>query len=134
AQFSESSAAQTAETGGAIFKDIALAHREIYALYEIAQSMGTSLSVTDTMALISSKIASVVPWSTCALFLYNSPDDTVTCRYAAGADAARLENRTLKAGMGLWGWISRQRQTLVRNTRLDVDDQALPGATFQSAL
>ena len=38
------------------FENIALAHREIYALYEIAQSMGTSLGVADTMALISSKL------------------------------------------------------------------------------
>jgi hypothetical protein len=36
-----------------VFDDIALAHREIYALYEIAQAMGTSLGVADTMALIS---------------------------------------------------------------------------------
>ena len=36
-----------------VFEDIALAHREIYALYEIAQAMGTSLGVADTMALIS---------------------------------------------------------------------------------
>ena len=44
------------------FENIALAHREIYALYEIAQSMGTSLGVADTMALISSKLAKIVPW------------------------------------------------------------------------
>src|SRR5437867_12772967 len=33
-----------------VFHDIALAHREIYALYEIAQAMGSSLAVSDTMA------------------------------------------------------------------------------------
>ena len=51
------------------FENIALAHREIYALYEIAQSMGTSLGVADTMALISSKLSKIMPWSGCALFL-----------------------------------------------------------------
>src|SRR4051794_33401046 len=40
-----------------VFDDIALAHREIYALYEIAQAMGTSLGVADTMALISAKLS-----------------------------------------------------------------------------
>ena len=40
--------------GANAFENIALAHREIYALYEIAQSMGTSLGVADTMALVSS--------------------------------------------------------------------------------
>ena len=58
--------------GGNAFENIALAHREIYALYEIAQAMGTSLGVSDTMALISSKLSKLVPWSGCALFLYES--------------------------------------------------------------
>src|SRR5581483_118732 len=49
------------------FENIALAHREIYALYEIAQAMGTSLGVADTMALISTKLTNIVPWSACAL-------------------------------------------------------------------
>ena len=46
-----------------VFEDIALAHREIYALYEIAQAMGTSLGVSDTMALISAKLSNLVPFS-----------------------------------------------------------------------
>src|SRR5919204_21314 len=54
-----------------VFQDIALAHREIYALYEIAQAMGSSLGVADTMALISSKLSNIVPFSCCALFLYS---------------------------------------------------------------
>ena len=57
-------------TGNRAFENIALAHREIYALYEIAQSMGTSLGVSDTMALISSKLSKIVPWSGCSLFLH----------------------------------------------------------------
>ena len=46
-----------------VFEDIALARREIYALYEIAQAMGSSLGVSDTMALISSKLSNIVPFS-----------------------------------------------------------------------
>ena len=50
-----------------VFEDIALAHREIYALYEIAQAMGTSLGVSDTMALIAGSVtascAAVSPFS-----------------------------------------------------------------------
>ena len=45
-----------------VFEDIALAHREIYALYEIAQAMGTSLGVADTMALITAKLSNLVPY------------------------------------------------------------------------
>ena len=80
-----------APTGNA-FENIALAHREIYALYEIAQSMGTSLGVSDTMALISSKLSKIVSWSGCALFLYQPDADSLKCRFAAGVDAPRLLN------------------------------------------
>src|SRR5207245_11332260 len=73
--------------GGNAFQNIALAHREIYALYEIAQAMGTSLGVSDTMALISSKLSKLVPWSGCALFLYDSGTERLNCRFAPGVDA-----------------------------------------------
>jgi diguanylate cyclase (GGDEF)-like protein/putative nucleotidyltransferase with HDIG domain len=95
------------------FENIALAHREIYALYEIAQSMGTSLSVADTMALISSKLRKIVPWSGCALFLQGPRTGTLACRYAVGIDAARLVNAVVPIGSGLAGWVAENRRTLV---------------------
>jgi diguanylate cyclase (GGDEF)-like protein/putative nucleotidyltransferase with HDIG domain len=95
------------------FENIALAHREIYALYEIAQSMGTSLGVADTMALISSKLSKIIPWSGCALFLPQGEAGMLKCRFAAGVDAPRLLNATLNAGEGLSGWVARNRRTLV---------------------
>jgi diguanylate cyclase (GGDEF)-like protein/putative nucleotidyltransferase with HDIG domain len=98
--------------GNTAFENIALAHREIYALYEIAQSMGTSLGVSDTMALISSKLAKLVPWSGCSLFLYQQETDTLKCRFAAGIDAPRLLNTTLKDG-GLSAWIANNRRMLI---------------------
>jgi diguanylate cyclase (GGDEF)-like protein/putative nucleotidyltransferase with HDIG domain len=98
---------------GNAFENIALAHREIYALYEIAQSMGTSLGVSDTMALISSKLSKIVSWSGCALYLHQPDSDTLKCRFAAGVDTPRLLNSTLKMGHGLCGWVARNRRTLV---------------------
>ena len=72
----------TASASPSAFENIALAHREIYALYEIAQSMGTSLGVADTMALISAKLAKLVPWSGCALYLLQPDTDSIACRFA----------------------------------------------------
>ncbi len=112
-----------APTGNA-FENIALAHREIYALYEIAQSMGTSLGVSDTMALISSKLSKIVSWSGCALFLYQQDNDSLKCRFTAGVDAPRLLNATLKMGHGLSGWVARNRRTLINGN---------PRVTFEAA-
>ena len=67
-----------------MFEDIALAHREIYALYEIAQAMGTSLGVSDTMALIAAKLSNLVPFSCAALFLFDEDSESLRCRFAIG--------------------------------------------------
>jgi len=99
--------------GASAFENIALAHREIYALYDIAQSMGTSLGVEDTMALISSKISKIVPWSGCALFLYQPDADLLRCRFAAGVDAPRLLDALFKAGDGLSGWVAHNRRAVI---------------------
>jgi diguanylate cyclase (GGDEF)-like protein/putative nucleotidyltransferase with HDIG domain len=110
--------------GADAFENIALAHREIYALYEIAQAMGTSLGVADTMALISSKLTKIVPWSGCALFLQQPDGETLKCRFAAGVDAPHLLGTTVTPGEGLSGWVAQNRQTLVN---------ADPAAGFEAA-
>ena len=114
----ESSPARTS-----IFQDIALAHREIYALYEIAQAMGSSLGVSDTMALISSKLSNIVPFSCCALFLYDDEAETLRCRFATGVEAETIQQLTIRSGHGLTGWVARNRRPLV-NARPSTDFEA----------
>jgi diguanylate cyclase (GGDEF)-like protein/putative nucleotidyltransferase with HDIG domain len=119
-----------------VFDDIALAHREIYALYEIAQAMGTSLGVSDTMALISAKLSNLVPFSCAALFLYDEDSETLRCRFATGTDADIIQQISVRTGEGLTGWVARNRRPLV-NARPSADLEAagLEQATsLQSAL
>jgi diguanylate cyclase (GGDEF)-like protein/putative nucleotidyltransferase with HDIG domain len=106
-----------------VFQDIALAHREIYALYEIAQAMGSSLGVSDTMALISSKLSNIVPFSCCALFLYNDDSETLRCRFATGVESELIQQLTIRSGHGLTGWVARNRRPLV-NARPSADYEA----------
>jgi diguanylate cyclase (GGDEF)-like protein/putative nucleotidyltransferase with HDIG domain len=120
-----------------VFEDIALAHREIYALYEIAQAMGTSLGVSDTMALISAKLSNLVPFSCAALFLYDEEGETLRCRFATGTDADIIQQITVRNGEGLTGWVARNRRPLV-NARPSADLEAAGlmtlTTTLQSAL
>ena len=107
-----------------VFEDIAHAHREIYALYEIAQTMGTSLGVADTMALISSKLSSLVPFTSCALFLYTEETDMLRCAFAIGPESDAITSMTIRSGQGLTGWVARNRRPLVN---------ARPSADFEAA-
>jgi diguanylate cyclase (GGDEF)-like protein len=115
-----------------VFDDIALAHREIYALYEIAQAMGTSLGVADTMALISAKLSNLVPFSCAALFLYDEETETLRCRFATGTDADIIQQVTVRSGEGLTGWVARNRRPLV-NARPSADLEAA-GLTMSTHL
>ena len=118
------------------FDDIAVAHREIYALYQIAQSMGTSLGVPDTMALISSKLSDLVPFSACALFLHSDSNESLQCRFATGADSELIQQLVIRSGQGLTGWVARNRRPLV-NARPSADLEAMGSkapTVLQSAL
>jgi diguanylate cyclase (GGDEF)-like protein len=121
-----------ATTKPSVFDDIALAHREIYALYQIAQAMGTGLGVSDTMALIAPKLENLVPFSACALFLHVETLDALQCRFAIGVDADLLERLSVRNGQGLTGWVARNRRPVV-NAQPSTDFEAL-GAEVQTAL
>jgi diguanylate cyclase (GGDEF)-like protein/putative nucleotidyltransferase with HDIG domain len=109
---------------GSVFEDIAVAHKEIYGLYQIAQAMGTSLGVADTMGLISSKLVDLVPYSACALFLYSDSTDTLQCRFATGTDSELIQQLAVRSGQGLTGWVARNRRPLV-NARPSADMDAM---------
>ena len=123
-------------TKSTVFDDIAVAHGEIYALYQIAQTMGTSLGVSDSMAHIASKLTTLVPFSACTLFLYDPATDTLRCRFATGTDFELMQQLTLKSGQGLTGWVARNRRSLVNarpSSDLEAAGLSLPTA-LQSAL
>jgi diguanylate cyclase (GGDEF)-like protein/putative nucleotidyltransferase with HDIG domain len=121
-----------AAQSASVFDDIALAHREIYALYQLAQTMGTSLGVSDTMEVISSQLTNLVPFSACALFLYTEATETLHCRFATGTDSELIQQLSLRSGQGLTGWVARNRRPVV-NARPIADLEAA-GSTLPTAL
>ena len=126
----------TTDAGHTVLEDISLAHREIYALYEIAQALGSQLGVADTMSIISSKLTNIVPFTASALFLVDGNGESLTCRYAIGSDADALLNMRVRVGEGLTGWVARNRRCLV-NARPETDLEAAGRAAklrVQSAL
>src|SRR5438876_7697679 len=64
--------AQTRERGCYMAYDqIKSAHQEVYALYEIARTFGSSLDVRNTLEVLVDKVGHVVPFDTCAVYLYD---------------------------------------------------------------
>ena len=109
---------------GGVFDDIGRAHRESLGLYAIAQTMGTSLGVPDTMTAIAAKLNDLVPFSCAALFLHDEETATLRCRFATGTDAEIVQQISVHTGEGLTGWVARNRRALVN---------ARPGADLEAA-
>ena len=65
-------------------EDIAGAHQEARALYQIAQALGASLGLGESMGLIADNLKDLVPFTGSALFLANEETGRFECRWAAG--------------------------------------------------
>jgi len=104
-QLSTVDMAQTRERGSFIAYDqIKKAHREVYALYEIARTFGTSLDVAHTLEILVDKVGHVVPFDTCCVYIYDDSKGYATARHVVGKHAQKLATRCITLGEGVTGF------------------------------
>jgi len=102
---SEIDITQTRERGSYMAYDqIKKAHREVYALYEIARTFGTSLDVEQTLQFLVDKVAHVVPFDTCMVYFYDDMKGYATARHVVGKYADLLTGRSIAPGEGVTGF------------------------------
>src|SRR5688572_25092143 len=87
------------------FRSISEAQREVFALHEIAQTIGSSLNLSDTVTLVANKLRSIVPFDTCVIFLVNDRSGKATAVHAVGEDAQLFSRRSVNIGDGITGWV-----------------------------
>ena len=104
-RLSEVDLTQTRERGSYMAYDqIKKAHREVYALYEIARKFGTSLDVEHTLEILVDKVGHVVPFETCVVYFYDDDKGYATARHAVGHNAQKLAGRAIAPGEGVTGF------------------------------
>jgi diguanylate cyclase (GGDEF)-like protein/putative nucleotidyltransferase with HDIG domain len=97
--------AQTRERGAYMAYDqIKSAHQEVYALYEIARTFGSSLDVRNTVEILVDKVGHVVPFDTCVVYLYDEVKGHATPAHVAGRNAQALATRCVAPGEGVTGF------------------------------
>lgn len=97
--------AQTRERGSYMAYDqIKRAHREVYALYEIARTFGTSLDVEHTLEILVDKVGHLVPFDTCVVYFYDDAKGYATARHVVGKNAKIMETRCIAPGEGVTGF------------------------------
>jgi len=104
-QLSDVDLTQTRERGSYIAYDqIKKAHREVYALYEIARTFGTSLNVEHTLEILVDKVGHVVSFDTCVVYIYDEMKGYASARHVVGKNAQKLASRCIALGEGVTGF------------------------------
>jgi diguanylate cyclase (GGDEF)-like protein/putative nucleotidyltransferase with HDIG domain len=87
------------------FRSITEAQREVFALHEIAQTIGSSLNLNDTVALVSNKLKAIVPFDTCIIFVVDEKSGKAVAAHVAGEHADVFSRRRMNVGDGISGWV-----------------------------
>src|SRR6266536_2302647 len=87
------------------FRSITEAQREVFALHEIAQTIGSSLNMNDTVTLISNKLRAIVPFDSCIIFIVDDHSGKAIAIHAGGDHAELFYRRQMNVGEGITGWV-----------------------------
>lgn len=107
---SASLTAHRASLRPAYLDQIKNAHREVYALYEIASTFGSSLDIDDTLSVLVNKVGHIVPFDTCVVYLYDEAKGYATAAHVAGLNRAALRERHIAPGEGVAGFVLANRR------------------------
>ncbi len=121
-------------TGIAAYDQIRNAHREVYALYEIARMFGSSLEVENTLAVLVDKVGHLVPFDTCVVYLFDQKEGYARTALAVGLNADFMRDRCIAAGEGATGFALANRQPVNKiHPSLDFSIGELePGSEYRS--
>jgi diguanylate cyclase (GGDEF)-like protein/putative nucleotidyltransferase with HDIG domain len=111
----------------AYLEQIKNAHREVYALYEIAHAFGSSLQIEDRCEALINKVGHVVPFDTCVVYLYDPIKNYATVTHAVGRNSELLRERCVAPGEGVIGFVLANRRVAgAFDPMLDFRDVRLP--------
>ncbi|MCA1566290.1 MAG: diguanylate cyclase [Acidobacteria bacterium] len=113
----------------AYLEQIKSAHREVYALYEIASTFGASLQIEDRSQILVNKVGHIVPFDTCVVYLFDELKNYATVAHVSGLNAELLRGHCVAPGEGVIGFvIANRRPAAGFDPMLDFSGFALPEA------
>jgi diguanylate cyclase (GGDEF)-like protein/putative nucleotidyltransferase with HDIG domain len=107
------------------FRSITEAQREVFALHEIAQTIGSSLNLNDTVTLISNKLRAIVPFDTCVIFIVDDRTGKALAMHVVGDHKELFKLRRLNVGDGITGWVIANVRSMC-NSSPELDMVGLP--------
>jgi diguanylate cyclase (GGDEF)-like protein/putative nucleotidyltransferase with HDIG domain len=111
--------------GASGFRSITQAQREVFALHEIAQTIGSSLNMHDTVTLVSNKLRAIVPFDTCVIFIVDDRSGKAVAMHATGDHSDLFRLRRINIGEGITGWVVANSRSMC-NSSPELDLVGLP--------
>jgi diguanylate cyclase (GGDEF)-like protein/putative nucleotidyltransferase with HDIG domain len=100
---------------------IAETNQRVTALYEMAKTLASHLSLEDTVAILANRLSKLVPFTTCVISLFDPSRSEFEVIHATGQHAERFLRRRMPAEAGITGWvITNQRPMFNTNPVLDL--------------
>lgn len=113
------------------FRSITQAQREVFALHEIAQTIGSSLNMHDTVTLVSNKLRAIVPFDTCIIFVVDDRSGKAIAMHVVGDHADLFGARRISVGDGITGWVIANGRSMC-NSSPELDLVGLPDEIARS--
>lgn len=105
----------------AALNSIAETNQRVTALYEMSRTLSSILSLEDTLAILTNRLSKLIPFTTCAIALFDASRSEFEIVHATGLHAERFMKRRMPAEAGITGWvITNQRPMYNTNPVLDL--------------
>lgn len=112
------------------------AQREATLLYEIAQAMGSSLSLGSVLTELLTRTAALIPATTSVVLLQEKEEERLRVVHAMGRDAEAFWEQLMPLGQGISGWVFLHQESLCNSDpRLDFNALGLEvGRDYRASL
>ena len=101
----------TADTAENFLTSIAAARQEVQNLFELAQDLGNSLSLNETLSLLAMRLKRMIPYDSLAIYVLR--DDRLRAEYVNGENFRLFSSLEIPLGQGLSGWVAENRKPIV---------------------
>ncbi len=108
---SEPPPAAAEQNNGAFVNSIAAARQEVQSLCELTQSIGTSLSLGDTLSVVAARIKTLVPFDAIAIYILEN--EHLIPYYVNGENQRVFSTLRIPLGEGLSGWVAENRKPIL---------------------
>ncbi len=90
---------------------IASARQEAQTMFELSQDLGNSLSLGETLSVLSVRLRKLVPYDSMAVFLLK--EGRLVPELVSGDNFRLLSSLNIKVGEGICGWVAENRKPIV---------------------